>query len=402
VTIATYSSRCPLKALLGLAVIAGMPLAHIPMRAQQPSATQSAAAQQPLPAPSTTGPLQTAPPATFNAGPFGTLDITGVVCGLGLTQGNHLLGDKSMHVDLSDGQVFIQKTAGWWQLYVQVGAYNIPALGTAYFATVDAVRDLYGPLPIGYLKLLPGKNFSILVGLLPTLIGAEYPFTFQNMNIERGLLWNQGNAVTRGVQVDETIGKLRASMSWNDGFYSDRFNWLTGSLSYALNKANTLTFKAGGNLGQTAYRNLATPVQNNGSIYDIIYKYTTGPWNIQPYFQYTDIPTNPKADVVRGAVTRGGALLLTYNFQHHFSLSWRGEYISSAGNGSEQGVDLLYGPGSGAWSFTLTPTFQDRGFFIRGEFSLVSATRYAAGAAFGPQGMTRSQARGVLEAGVMF
>jgi len=26
---------------------------------------------------------------------------------------------------------------------------------------------------------------------LPTLIGAEYTFTFENMNIERGLLWNQ-------------------------------------------------------------------------------------------------------------------------------------------------------------------------------------------------------------------
>jgi hypothetical protein len=305
-------------------------------------------------------------------------------------------------VDVSNGQVFIQKADGWWQFYVQAGVYNIPALGTAYYATVDAVRDFYGPLPVGYLKLAPARHFSILVGLLPTLIGAESTFTFQNMNIERGLLWSQGNAVTRGVQVNEALGKLNASMSWNDGFYSDRFHWLTGSLSYAFNGTSALAVKAGGNLGQTAYRNLVTPVQNNGSIYDLVYRYAKGPWIIQPYFQYADIPANPKAGIVEGAATRGEALLLTYKFRHGFSLAGRGEYLSSTRNAREQAVNLLYGPGSGAWSLTLTPTFQDQGFFIRGEFSLVSATRYAAGSAFGPQGLARTQPRGVIEAGVMF
>ncbi|HEY6346314.1 MAG TPA: outer membrane beta-barrel protein [Bryobacteraceae bacterium] len=394
--------------------IAWLPVADIPLNAQEPT-TQSPAEPQPLPTPPTTGPLQTAPPVTFNAGPFGTLDITGVVSMLVLAQGNHLVGDKSLHADLSNGQVFIQKTKGWWQIYVQVGAYNLPALGTAYFATVDAVRDWYGPLPVGYLKLVPargsqksGKNFSILIGLLPTLIGAEYPFTFQNMNIERGLLWNQGNAINRGVQVNETLGHLSASMSWNDGFYSDRFNWLTGSLTYALNKSsalnksNTLAFKAGGNLGKTAYHNLATPVQNNSSIYDVIYSYTQGSWIIEPYFQYTAVPTNPKIGVPKGAATRGGSVLLTYKLQHGFSLSGRAEYISSTGNAREQAVNLLYGQGSGASSLTLTPTFQNHGFFARGDFSVVWADRYAAGAAFGPQGTTRSQPRAAIEAGVMF
>jgi hypothetical protein len=43
------------------------------------------------------------------------------------------------------------------------------------------------------------------------LIGAEYTFTFENMNIQRGLLWNQENAVTRGVQVNQTMGKFGSS-----------------------------------------------------------------------------------------------------------------------------------------------------------------------------------------------
>ena len=38
-------------------------------------------------------------------------------------------------------------------------------------------------------------------------MGAEYTFTFQNMNIERGLLWNQETAVNRGIQVNQALGK---------------------------------------------------------------------------------------------------------------------------------------------------------------------------------------------------
>jgi Putative beta-barrel porin-2, OmpL-like. bbp2 len=46
---------------------------------------------------------------------------------------------------------------------------------------------------------------------LPTLIGAEYTFSFQNANIERRVLWNQENAVNRGIQLNEDYKKLTAS-----------------------------------------------------------------------------------------------------------------------------------------------------------------------------------------------
>ena len=97
------------------------------------------------------------------------------------------------------------------------------------------------PLPLASLKLAPTENFSIQGGKLPTLIGAEYTFTFQNMNIERGLLWNQEPAISRGAQLNYTDGPCSAAFSWNDGFYSNRFTWLTGSLAYTLNKENTIS-----------------------------------------------------------------------------------------------------------------------------------------------------------------
>ena len=80
-------------------------------------------------------------------------------------------------------------------------------------STGKTISDLYGPVPVAFLKLQPGKNTSIEIGSLPTLIGAEYTFTFENMNVERGLLWNQENAVNRGIQINQTIGKFSGSLS---------------------------------------------------------------------------------------------------------------------------------------------------------------------------------------------
>ena len=251
------------------------------------------------------------------------------------------------------------------------------------------------------LSCRPERTPLFEIGALPTLIGAEYTFTFENMNIERGLLWNQENAVNRGIQVNQTMGKFTASLSWNDGFYSNRYTWLSGSLAYA-NGPHALSFVAGGNMGQTNFQTLATPVQNNSSIYNVIYTYTKGPWIVQPYFQYTNVPTNAKIGVVKGASTKGGAILVSHTFKHGFSLAGRGEYITSSGSAADQAVNLMFGPGSAGWSVTVTPTFQYGGFFVRGDLSWVQATNYTPGAVFGPTGMNKNQPRAVAEIGFMF
>jgi hypothetical protein len=330
--------------------------------------------------------------------------------GMGLTQSDWVPGDNATHWELSNGQIFLQKTNGWWQFYLQAGAYGIPTLGIPFLSTVDTLRDLFGPVPEAYVKLVK-RNFSLMVGELPTVIGAEYTFTFENMNIERGLLLNQENLVNRGMQINDSIGHLTGSISWNDGFYSNRYTWLSGTLSYAFNSSNAVAFVGGGNLGQTAFITSATPVQNNSDIYNLIYTYSHENWFIQPYFQYTNVPMNRRAGILEGAATRGGALLANYNFKHGISLAGRAEYISSTRVTSqtteqplrpEPAVNLLYGPGSAAWSFTLTPTYQNHGFFVRADLSVVQARSFTPGDAFGPLGLNGTQARGVVEAGFLF
>jgi hypothetical protein len=354
-----------------------------------------------LPTPSITGPLAGIPPIIFDAGPFGKIAVNGILNGYALGQGNYVPGDKSTQATLGNGQVWIQKTDGWFQFYLQGGTYAIPALATPYLDTGNTLSDFYGPLPVAFLKLVPSKNTSIMIGELPTLIGAEYTFSFENMNIERGLLWNQENAISRGIQINQTMGKFTASVSLNDGFYSNRYTWITGSLTYTKG-AHALSFVGGGNFDQTAFQTLATPVQNNSSIYNVIYTFTKGPWIIQPYFQYSNVPTNLKIGIANGASTQGEAILLSHAFKHGFSLAGRGEYISSSGSAAQKSVNLMFGPGSAGTSVTVTPTFQYGGFYVRGEFSLVHAGSFTPGDAFGKTGMQANQPRAAAEIGFLF
>jgi hypothetical protein len=388
----------------GLASMCGAqnaPATQAPDQSKPADAAPAAAAPTPLTTPAITGPLQQQPPLIFDAGPFGNIAVNGIVSGTGMWQSNHVPGDNPTQAALSNGQIFIQKTDGWFQFYVQAGAYNIPSLGTPFLATDKTLSNFFGPVPQGYVKLQAGKNTSFEIGALPTLIGAEYTYTFENMNVERGLLWNQENAVNRGIQVNQTMGKFTASLSWNDGIYSNRSTWLSGSLAYA-NGPHALSFVAGGNLGETRYQTLATPVQNNSSIYNVIYTYTKGSWIVQPYYQYTNVPTNARIGIVKGASTSGGAVLLSHSFQRGFSLAGRAEYISSSGSINDQAVNLMYGPGSAGWSATLTPTLQHGGFFVRGDLSWVRANSITPGYAFGPNGMNQNQPRAIAEIGFIF
>ncbi len=359
-------------------------------------------APSPLATPPITGPLKAPSPNSFDAGPFGKLNLNGSISGIGLWQGNYFPGDDATQAALSNGQVFLQKSTGWWQFFVQAGAYNLPAVGIPFLKTEKTVSDLYGPVPVAFLKLVPGENTSIQMGALPTVMGAEYTFTFQNMNVGRGLLWYQENAVNHGIQVNQTIGKFTASLSWNDGYYSNRYSWLSGSLTYA-HGPHSVVFSGMANLGETVFQSLATPVQNNSSMYAVLYTYTKGPWIIQPWYQYNSVPANNRIGILKGNTTQAGALLVSYGFKHGFSLPARWEYIASTGSANDpDSVNLMYGPGSKATSITVTPTFQHKGFFVRGDLSYVHASDITPGLAFGRGGNRPSQLRAIAEFGFLF
>ncbi len=388
--------------------MAGAAMAIALMSGAQTPATPPATAPAPaVPAPLSTfvltGPLQWLPPAVFDAGPFGKLSVNGILTGYALGQNNSIPGDDTKQATLSNGEIFIQKAEGKVQYYIQAGVYTMPTLGVAFVNAQDTVKNFYGPVPVAYLKLPVGKTTQFLIGSLPTLMGAESTFTYQNFNIERGIVWNQENAINRGLQVNQTLGKyLSASVSWNDGYYSNRYSWLSGSATLTKGP-HSLVYDGMGNLGQTAYQTAATPVQNNSYMHAVIYTYTKGPWIISPYFQYSKLPTNAKVGVPTGTSATGGAINVSYAFKSGFSLPVRAEYLTSSGSATDGSVNLLgFGAGSAGTTFTATPTYQKGGMYVRSDLAWVRATNYTPGSVFGKTGTDANQFRAVLEFGFIF
>ena len=334
---------------------------------------------------------------------MGKLSVNGIVTGFAQFQNNSVPGDDKAQATLSNGQIFIQKPDGKFQYYIQAGVYTMPTLSVPFTNAQNTVSNFYGPVPVAFVKVPAGKTTSFEIGSLPTLMGAESTFTYQNFNIERGILWNQENAINRGIQVNQALGKyVTASLSWNDGYYSNRYTWLSGSVAFTKGP-HSLVYDGMGNLGQTVYQTAATPVQNNGYMHVVIYTYTKGAWIVQPYFQYGKLPTNLKVGVAKGTSATGGALNVSYAFKSGFSLPVRVEYLTSSGRTTDGSVNMLgFGAGSAGTTFTATPTYQKAGMYVRSDLAWVHASNSTSGDVFGATGTDQSQFRAALEFGFIF
>lgn len=343
--------------------------------------------------------------APVDGGPLGQLKVQGMLSGLGVSQSNAASSDHSNRFDVDNAQLILQKDTGTWQFLVQGGAYTFPVVGVPFTDTPDVVKNLYGPVPVAYLKWSPSDSVSLQVGKLATLVGAEGAWPWGNYNIERGLLWNLENIVTRGAQFNYSSGALSTSLAWTDGFYSHRFNNLTGSLTYTLSQTDTLTAVIYDTLGTTPYGSTATPeALNNGRIFNLIYTHTAGDWTFTPYLQYDQSPASSDLGYTSGNDAYGAALLADYAIDKTWSFGTRIEYVTSSGtNNTSANNDLLgYGPGSRAWTLTFTPTWQSGGLFARAELSYVHAGSFTPGLAFGAAGDQAQQTRILLESGVVF
>jgi hypothetical protein len=353
----------------------------------------------PLPYPAMVGTLKM--PDAINLGPDGSnILIGGALTGLGYTQNHSIAGDKKSRGDLTNAHIFVEKADGPVQFYVQAGGYSFPTVGVPYFTMEDTVEATFDWIPMAYATFAPVDGFSVSIGKLPTLIGAELIQTYQNSNITRGQLWNQENIFNHGVQVNYAGDAFSLSVSVNDGYLSKQFSWVTALATIPINDNNTLALAAGANLssGSGKTRSMTPLLQNNSEMYNVIWTYKNGPLTLTPYFQYTHIPAIPRLGIREGSTT-GAALLLNYVFNDNFSLGARAEWIDSK---KATTTNLLYGVGSGATTLTLTPTFQIDRYFIRGEVAYIGLNDFARGSGFGAAGNTKSQTRLMVETGLLF
>ena len=114
-------------------------------------------APAPVPMPAMSGPLTNNPaPFTLDSVPgiediFGKIYVSGAISGFVMGQSNahEVPGDRDGYVDLSNGMVALQKTDGWFQWYVQAGAYSFPTVGTQYANSSNVTNATYGSVPQG-------------------------------------------------------------------------------------------------------------------------------------------------------------------------------------------------------------------------------------------------------------
>lgn len=364
--------------------------------------------------------IQTSPSLIFsgreyekNLGNYGNWVINGALSGFGLLQNNPDSTENRRTADISNAMLIIQQTKGPLRAYAQIGYYDILTIGQPDQRFNKQTIYSYGLAPQAYISYLPTDNLSISIGKLAAIGGYESTFSYQNLNIERGVLWTQTSSVSNGVQVDLTNGPIKASISWTDGFYSNHFNWLGTSFSYQIDHSQKIGFIWTGSLSPNSYTNQNTPLlQNNSQIFNLLYALELDRWSFTPYLQYTSIPANSSIGISSSVETYGAALLSNYKFElnqaksegkaQKISLPFRIEYLQTTGQPGSNAPNLLYGPGSSALTLTATPTIQYEKYFARVEISYINIYNLIGINGFGANGLNKSQYRGLLEVGLLY
>jgi hypothetical protein len=353
-------------------------------------------------------------PLNIQSETYGDWSVQAIATGLGFQQSNPVASNYSSYAAFTNLQANIQKTDGPLKVFVLAGSYSLAALGQAYIRSSTFTESTFGYMPEAYIALSVTKDWSISLGKLPSMGGLEAAFTYENPNIQRGLLWTQTNSVSRGVQVNYQEGNVSAALSVNDGAYSGVYNWIGGLVNIKTSKTSEFTVSWTGSMSGNSTNTPATPLlQNNSQISNLIYQYTGDRWSVKPYFQYTYIPSNPNIGLYGNSGTVGYAVLTTYHVDpltngvapnRHISIPTRLEYQSSYGNSLNPNLPAgpMYGPGSSAWSATITPTIQSGRTFARVELSFVKTFNPLAGSAFGATGTNNTQTRGMLEVGLLY
>jgi hypothetical protein len=348
-----------------------------------------------------------AAPINFNIAQIENIQFQAVATGIGMAQTNPASGDFNSLVDIANAQLIVQKNTGLVQFYIQGGYYSTPSLGTTYQRASQQTMDSFGLVPLANISFAPTSQWLLTAGKINSFGGNENTFTYQNNNIDRGLLWNQTSNVSRGFQASYTQDAFSSSVTLNDGFYSNQLSWMGASAKYQLDDQSSTSFVWVGSIKPNTSDTFITPIaQNNSQIFNLIYSYASSRWTISPYLQYTYVPANASLGILSGSQTTGAAILTNYRFSNAqsdvFSLPLRFEYIGSGGKGNPNAPNLLYGQGSAAWSATITPTYQYERVFIRAELSYVQALNTAQGKAFGPSGNANNQTRLMFETGLLY
>ena len=385
--------RGTLQAMLCALVLAAlMDASPAPTVSPTPTPTPTAT-PTPTPAYSVHGAFSLYTVHTNNVNATGTLDTP---TGMDLTD----------RTELSNGLLTISKNTSKLQGSITAGAYAFPVVGLAINPTTQQGSNsrLYGYVPAYDLAFVPNAHVTVSAGQLATLLGQENGFTYQNINIQRGLIWAAEPTFSRGVRVTYTNGTITGDLEYNDGYYSGNSGRAVEGLAGWAPTSNTSWQFAFIVPGANTPPNVTASVANKQE-YDFMLAQQFGKLQLTPYVLYIVSPASAALGYTRAESALGGAILANYALGRIYSVGARFESFAnhSATTDASLNSDLVgYGPGSSATTWTITPTYHPGPFFTRVEYSLVNVSNFAAHSAFGSNGSLSNQSRFLAELGVQF
>jgi len=221
-----------------------------------------------------------------------------------------------------------------------VGIEPLPSSSNSF--TVDLA---YAELKRGALYLQAGR--------LLTNIGGEAPYTWQNVNIQRGLVWYGEPVFYNGVRIGGDLGTF--------AFYAGVNDRDTGDGKMALEAGISTTLK-----NTSVSLNLLVPDKRD--------EWNTKTINLTVGTELAGIPVTVYADYLStpqpgdDADSVGVAALAELPVNEQLSVGARVEYVNNDGDGDNYGI----GVGNNAWTFTLTPKYQvSQYLYLRAEASYV-------------------------------
>ena len=195
---------------------------------------------------------------------------------------------------------------------------------------------------------------KVKAGRFATMIGGEAPFTWQNVNIQRGLVWYGEPVFFDGVRVSADIGRFSVYVGANDRDTDDGKMAFEGGIGTSIGKID-------------AGFNVLIPDKDdqwNTRTYNLTFNINY--FDFLPITFYVDYLNTPQPG--DDADSWGAALLGEFKYNNAISVGGRVEYVNNDGDGDNYGI----GKGNSAWTFTITPKYQiNKYLYVRAEASYV-------------------------------